>query len=51
VTARYFAMVRHADVSRWERVGWLNTGPLPSTHGEWSCGLVWLCECKCIKPR
>jgi hypothetical protein len=48
--ARYIAFVRHEHVNSWERLGWLNTGPLPGPHRAWSCCLEFICDCPVRLP-
>lgn len=31
----------HADVPTFEAKGWRLAGPLPGTHGHWSCLMIW----------
>lgn len=48
---REYRFVRHESVAAYERLGWLNTGPLPGPHGAWSCCLEWVCSCPAPSPR
>lgn len=37
---------------RYLQLGWLPSTALAGTHhGEWSCLMVWICQCKCIEPN
>lgn len=47
---RLFRFVRHEQAAAYERAGWLNTGPLPGHHAEWSVGMEWLCACTPREP-
>jgi hypothetical protein len=47
---RLYRFVRHENVDAYERLGWLNTGPLPGPHGFWSACLEWLCDCPAPTP-
>lgn len=39
-----FRYVKHGDVDRFHRAGWMVVGDLGATHGLWSV-LMWRCDC------
>ena len=38
--------VRHHEVAAYLKAGWIVAFSLGPTHGEWSIGMAWLCECQ-----
>lgn len=45
-----FRYVIHERVLLYFQVGWMFAADLGPTHGEWSCLLVWPCQCRCVEP-
>lgn len=41
--------VRFADVEDYLKIGWLPfEKPLHYPHGDYSIGMIWVCDCKCV---
>jgi hypothetical protein len=45
-----YHFVRHKSVPTFLQLGWVVCADLGPTHGEWSCLMRWLCDCKPAVP-
>jgi hypothetical protein len=45
-----YHFVRHRNVSDFLQLGWIVCADLGPTHGEWSCLMRWLCNCRPATP-